>query len=798
MRKIIRHLFGWSLLIVISLLWFDPISYIENYNEKQFSYNKKKNARGSITYILKDSKWLTFAIPTYVNRLKYIATANLFASIEQEENIYDIRYSIRYELLDSRGEVIYTKVYNLRTSHIKFVDKNGVEAEKFFYLKGSLKPTLGQDFIIDLSLYRDAKKIRLRLEDYDSRIADIGVRSYQEEKISHERRKSVWKRMSRSQREKIARGNIYDLTMMRKEEKYNLLSSLWKPNGPLGVEGETYQIRRLFVVVGEAADEIYFFVPFQSNFYADENISATRYLAKGKYELSVTPLHKEPIYTELKLYNDYLLLQQKQFLLENEKKIIYFETQEDGVVEIVSSRGVTLTLLDANSKKSIETPALLSSGYYDVNATTAISYHFYSPQKRYLRVECRSQDSHLSSIKIQMSDSNEQVVHVVDKNISLLTSRYDYLESFKPISEPTYLYITLPSNIQKIDISAQTRLSVRLSTRSEHSSYPIYSFIDQERVDEVRLASWFPIRPKNFNEMSIKNRETKLYKQKRPPRINPLIEMGEFDYEQLYPTHRWSAYELLLKRGLDNQYIRSQSWGSISIPLQPMQDEKLLFYNDVGLKDVSPTLIYSKKEDNEDNISLYIDNKLIDSYTLYSTQGMIKLPTLKVNQSYLLRVESREGIDLFVTNSASISPLYMKRSFITFDKPMQFIVEKKLLEESIGVQLAVADISKKGLYDINMTIEGAEPIEKLVTTSLTFKSYRLHADVTQQKAVDISRQHRDIQLSDTQFLTLGENLKSGLYIITLYPPKDLKDVYVLVNHILLGKKSKIRISKESY
>jgi hypothetical protein len=797
MRKIIRYIFGWGLLLSIAMIWINPMSYIENYNEKNFLYDKKKNARGSITYLLENSNSLTFSIPNYVEKLKYIATANLYAAPEQDENIYDIRYSIRYELLDNHGEIVHSKLYHLRTSYLKFVDKNRALTEKFFYLKGSLKPTLGQDFVVDLSLYKNVKKIRLKLEDRDSRIADIGLRSYQEERISSKRRKSVWERMSHTQREKIARGNLYDIPMMRKEEKHNLLSSLWKPNGPLGVEGEEYQTRRLFIVTGDTADEIYSFVPFYSNFYADENISATRYLPKGKYEMSFTPLHTEPIEIKLRMYNNYLLVKEKKVLLENEKKTLSFTTEEAGVVEVESNKAVTMVLRDGTNKMDIDTAVPLASGYYEINNTTPISYYFYSPHKRYLRLECRSRDTNLSRIWIKMRDKNDNIVDSLDTNISFELSRYDFIEPFQAVSEPTYLYLTLPAIVKTVDISAQHDLSLRLATRSDSRPYPIYSYIAQEKPDETLLSSWFTIRAKKFNDLSIKERETKLYKQKRPPRVNPLIEMGEFDYEQLYPTTRWSAYELLLKRGLDNQYIRSQSWGSILTPLEAMRDKKLIFHNDIGLKELSPTLTYIQKESKVENLSLYIDNKFIDTYTLYRARGKIKLPTVNANQEYTFRIESNRNIDFFITNSASISPLYIKRSFIKFDKPMQFLVEKKLSQESIGVQLAVTDISKTSVYAIDLNIKGIEPINRLLTTSFTFNNYRLHADTSQQKAIDISNK-QEIYLSETQFLTLGENLKSGLYTITVYPPPGIKNVYLLLNHILLGTKSKIRISKEEY
>jgi hypothetical protein len=59
--------------------------------------------------------------------------------------------------------------------------------------------------------------------------------------------KVAWQRMSGADRRRLAAGNIYPPQLLSEAEKRNLLRWRWRPVGPRGVEGEDYEVKRLYV-----------------------------------------------------------------------------------------------------------------------------------------------------------------------------------------------------------------------------------------------------------------------------------------------------------------------------------------------------------------------------------------------------------------------------------------------------------------------------------------------------------------------------------------------------------------------
>ncbi|MDQ7047548.1 MAG: hypothetical protein Q9M39_07970 [Sulfurovum sp.] len=796
MRKIIRNIFGIVIFFGILFIYFDPRT---NFNLFQSDTMKEslldKSIKSKLTYLMFEEQWLTFEINSFVTQLKFMSTVNFVSNIDRMEDNKDIYYSLKYEFLDKDNLVLDSKIYHMKTSFAQFVDANKTFVSKFFYLDTALKPNISQSFFISLKNHRYTRRIRLKIKSKDPRIVDIGIRSYFLEEIPKYRQDITWERMSKTKKKHLARGNIYGTEYMRKNEKDNLVSSLWKPNGPLGVEKKDYQVRRLYILT--ALENVYPYKSIEPDIYADINLSGARHLLKGKYDITFRPMSISSGIVTLKYYVGKILVDTKKYDLDHSEKTIYFESKEDGLLEIVSTTATSIELKDNLSKEPLTLPPIIASHYYQLDVNHSIEYAFYAKKKRYVRVECRSSDVKVADLSVTLKDKDNNEIKVLNHTIVFKPSRYDYIRPFIPQSEAYYLYIELPSNVSLVILSSSKEIFVRISTRSASKEYPIYSFSTFDKPDFNQLPSWFTLRPLDFNLEPYIKMERTLYKQPAIPHVDPFIKMGHYSYQQLFPEEQWRGHALLLKRPLEGNYIRSQSWNAIYTKVSALKKTKLLFQDDTGLNETTPILIYHHTAPYSKPVNIYMDNVLIESKTLQGTSGSIVLPLLSMREEHVLHFSPSENIDFFMSHTRANGDIYFKRNFIAFTKPLTFKIKKMFSEESIGFQFATEEKEPIGIIPIKMQLTSNLNMETRAYTSYTFQKYRFEVDANRKKAIHIAHKNGTLSLSEPMYLKLGENLPIGEYTITVYPPKTEFKNYLFMNHLILNTKAKIRISKET-
>lgn len=795
MRKLIRNLFWITIVLMIVFTYFDPLSYLKLF---QFTNKEERNIgkpmESKPTYLISQDNWLTFEIPTYAKKLKFLSTANLIPDIENMKDLKNIRYSLEYEFYNKNNKLINSNTYHFKTAYVQFQDDNNTLVRKSCYLDVPLRPNVSQTFFISLKNSLDATKVRIKIKSKDFRIVDVGLQSYFLEETPEDRRDIIWERMSQKKKKHLSLGNIYTTSYMSEDEKRNLVSSLWRPNGPIGVEGEDYQIRRLYGLT--ELENISPCIDVQPDFYADENITATRYIKQGRYDIVLKPMTEYNSSVVLKYYVGKLPVDIKRYTLDNKDKTVFFESSEDGLLEINSSKGIAIHVKDNLTQESLDLPPIISSDYYKLDDNHTIDYNFFSSKKRFIRVECRS--SHIQSALLTMilKDKNNKNIKTIHKAMEFIPSRYDYIKSFVPQSKPYFIYLEIPSAVSSIRLSSDQEISLRLATRGESMVYPIYSSAQENKSCFDKLSSWFTIRPLNFNQLPYKDMKITLYKQPATPVVNPLIEQGKFEYEQLFPYERWRGHTLLLKRPLDDNYIRSQSWKSIYTKVSSTKKTQLSFKDDIGLKETVPTLLYHHTQEQPIPVSIYLDGELVEHKILKSPSGSMTLPITSLKTSHTLEFGQSKNIDYYISNTSHKSDVYYKRNFISFDAPVKFKIKKCYPEESIGFQLAAEGEGPSTVlpFNVNLDFNTSTAIEAY--QSYTFKKYRLEAEISNQKVMHITNHNKPLSVAEPMYLNLGENLPVGEYTMTVYPPDNSSTNYLFVNHLILNKNAKIRMSKE--
>ena len=795
MRKLLRYLLGLIVAITLFIWLANPMGWWESLQAK--NYSSDENERSSITYLLDSSKWLVFKKPSFSHKLKFIFTANLSPNLKIIENISDLRYSVSYEVLDSKGRVLATKTYHLRTAYLLFLDNKQQIIKKSYYFNNNLKPSLGEHMILDLTPYPEADKVRLKLNSKESRIVDVAIRSYHLETITQQNKQHIkWERISKDRKEYLARGNIYNSTLMTQQEKNLLISSYWRPNGPLGIEDKAYRTRRLVISDWE---NIHPYSDIKPVLYSDANLSATRYLNEGNYTLEVTPLAHGDTNLSIKRYDTLKLLSHQNHQLQESSTRIALQHSHDGIVEIESNQSVKIEIIENQSNQRLYLPSLFSNSYYDINQTQPIRYRFYTPKERLLQLECYAlsdfnQSEQNSTLQFLLRNHQGKLIKSIENNITLLPSHYDYRDDFKALTQPSKLYIQISKEVASVDIVSHTKaLIVRLSTRSRHIAYPLYSFNAYEAPEYPFLPSWFPIEPDNSS--NIMNQQTKLYKQPKPPKPNPFIQSGLYDYEQIFPKGSWRGYTQLLERKFGFDAIRSQSWSTLYAKVDA-NNSTFVFNDKRAVVNIAPQLIYHDLRERPQTLTIYQDNKAIVSKKLYRSTGSIQLPPLLSDHSYSLDINLSSKANLYLSHTSNGSKLYNKRTFIAFDKPLSFEVSKDAIDSTLNLQLATPHQSESNATEFFATIKKIDNNTNETKSSWSYQSYHLFANTKHQKSINLTNPKEPLHISNSLYLSLGENLAKGRYSVTLYPPKDQKIYYLFISHLTLGKEARVQLSKE--
>ena len=804
MRRVVWYLF-WTIIIVGGLFyWTQPLYLWDKFQKSltQTTTNLGDDLRSSILYLLPKDRPLTFLIPSFTHQLKFVLTANLALAQKPQEPINNLHYSIEYTLLDAQNRPLVSKEYHIKTAYLLFQDTNGSFVQKSFYTQSSLFPSSSKTILLNLSAYPTAFKVAIKLKMKDESIDDIGVRNYYLEMTRPERLNVMWERLSTEKRAFMARGNVYEPYYLRQIEKDTLVSSTYRPNGPIGIEGKAYQTRRLFIHT--SMEDMDPYSPKIPNIYADSAIYASRYLTQGEYNLTFSNLQKpQESNLTLNIYSHKTIQTKKIYFNPKNPKPLPLSLPQESIIELSATSPMAIEIEDVNAHTQLPLPPVIAPYFYKLEDNRSLSYDFFTPHSRFVRLDTRkdskySYDNNNTVLQVSMYDKEGNHIKTVEHNLSFVPSYYDYTEPYTAQSEPNYVYMHLCENVTKITFNSTSPLLVRLQSRSIDAPYPLYSFSLAENPEYDRLSGWFWLRPKAFHSPQLLERQTYLFKQPYPPKINPYIEIGRYLYKTLLPIEPYRGYSMLLKRPLGNNYIRPQSWANIysKIPLNKKTD--VMLHGDIGAKEITPHCIYYNTTQEPTNVDVILDDVIVTDTTLYDKAKEWKLPLRQIEQTHTLKINTRadNSILLFMNHIALDKELYFQRHFIAFDKPLHFQFEKKNALESLGFQLASTEQNSSQVCRVAMKLETKEPTNNHLYESINFNHYQIHFNFSKEKVLPITHPTQKLILSNPTYLSIGENLSPNTYNITLYPPNNQKTNYLFINHIGMDALSSVRISKE--
>jgi len=754
-------------LIYLSISYVIKVNVVKTHNN---SNSFKKLYKLSYNFVLETNQTFRYDIPSFSDYVRFVFTPNIYPSEDLNSNINNLIFAIKYQVFDSNDRVIQTKIIYLKSSYFIYINRASEPTITQFYLNSPLIPAKSKTLLINLNGLKSVRYIKLTLISKDNRLADIGVRGYFLEREEVKKLSKVWGRLNQEKREKLFIGNVYPLYYISKEEKRIRLQKLFKPMAPYKVEERGYKIRKLLTLKDTSG--IFPYISVEPLIYSDSNLNATRVLQQGRYRVDITGKGN----TTINIYNSISLISSKDF---NNTKHISLDLNQSYLLELISPTPQSYTITDINKSIREYLPPRVSYGYYYIDKNSSIEYNLSRADNRILLIESRVLDINDTNNTLQITISNRagKIIKRFNKITYYTPSKYHYIDKFQPISEANRTNLPFPHNATNIEISSLKPALIKLYSRDINLPYPLYSFKSFDYPLFTKLSPWLFIRANSdTNTSQIKQ----IYIQPKPPTISQMSQIGEYKFETIYPKNLWIGFDILQKRLRDINYIRKEAYNSIYSLIDENMTLNFLSDDNTTISRVKLICIAEKPS------QVIFDNRVLNN--LCQTKGIstYRLQNISNIPHQISLTNSR--VKLFISNTAIKNRVYIKNSFIKFDKPLSFeVVKKSLKKELLKIQLA-----KK--IDDNISIEESLfnfddiNISSRLFEEFSFKSYQLYFDIGATRGYLIRDRSIDIGVSKPLYLPIGENLKDNLKF-TIYPKKDSNSSYYInISHIIEGIK----------
>ncbi|MBX7494626.1 hypothetical protein K3172_02010 [Qipengyuania sp. 6B39] len=191
-------------------------------------------ASRAIAYRLDGERPMAFAFSQPLDRVKIISHA---AVVDAPGPTLGARYTVRVRLFDADGAELASYDRSLLSGRQD--DETATGSVRRFYRAGDAS-IWGQDQLI-VENGAPFTRVEVELVDADAFVDGVDVRVYERRPIRSGEERSVFLRRSAEERAAFAAANSFPAEMLTPDEIRNLAINLWRPVGPVGIEGRDYR-----------------------------------------------------------------------------------------------------------------------------------------------------------------------------------------------------------------------------------------------------------------------------------------------------------------------------------------------------------------------------------------------------------------------------------------------------------------------------------------------------------------------------------------------------------------------------
>ncbi|MCM8854267.1 MAG: hypothetical protein LC541_00715 [Candidatus Thiodiazotropha sp.] len=745
--------------------------------------------RPSIAYRLDGERWTEFTLTGHAQMLRIVTNASINQPVPEapEEGWL---YALQYRLLDGSGQELESGEFFHRT-RIRFFrsPSNPEMIHQNAFLKVDQVPTDSRVHL--MPLVPSVARLQLKVRSMDPLLQEVMVRNYEPEQYSEHRLDAAWNRLTRSQRERIARGSVFSPDLLVQQERRNLMRNRWNPLGPSGVQERDFQVRKLFVRQGDLGEPLDEQI-LPAGLYMDGWHRATVPVPEGRarIRLDFTPVNREQMPQQesisIRWYGPGVDKRSTSTFVWTPDHESFSQVYDGGLLEIICSEPQVLRAYREQEEGWQEiTPDSSYLRIYALDSERSIRFsvaHSGSSATPF-RLDLRAMVNGVEAVdgiehKAQylLLGDDGKVLRQGRLDLQLIPSLYDRLAGEDPseqLSEPISFHFKLPTKVAAIEVNSQLPVWANAYTRPMELVRKVRVPEDYYRNPQETgyQPAWFVLEPEAVQQLVNGLRATALIVQRRPPTDDPDVIAGRYDWQEFRPEGHWRGRHLLIPR-TTQLAIRDEALVTLYQPLRSGVEERLKLRSPYGQVVLQPTLIYLNAGRRREKVSVYLDGQLFHQVTLAGKQGQFRLPSLDAGV-HRLRIQSTSDIDWYINYTDDGEHPLLRRFANQLEAGgMDFLYHKKTTSKEVltGQFFSTGLVARAG---ISVKVEALErPIGPYREWSFTERFYDLRIP-DEQKVPVLGTKSLQADGGARFFLPLGEDLAPGRYRIRIQPEQGI-------------------------
>lgn len=643
-------------------LWLDARELARRYVGAS---SQLRDSDASLTYLAPDGRALEFVLVPGQAEVRILTNANVAATggMPPPAALAPLAYTLEYALLDAGGRELQRQRYHLRSRLTRWRDEAGSERTGGSYVDPGLLPLDTQNFMLVLDTVPGARRLRLEVVATTRPIVDVGVRCYQREPLPEFRIVRQWQRLSRRERERAARGNVYGAAQLRENEIRNLVLNEWQPIAPRGVGGTDY-VSRVLYLPQDASDLVLDQPQVPAGFAAGPDRWAVLVLPPtgGRLRLELAWLSSPPARaSDIRWFG--AAGATRTWQAAGDAAVAHFEqTLPAGLVEVAAAAPATLRafLVDAAGGTTEITPQPAAVRCYPLDGA-ALEFEVAhaggtaTPFRLDLRALVEAASAATPAASVELLDGAGTVVDRLALAGERPVSTHDRVDwpadGEWHVSEALSAYFELPPTVVRVRVVADRdggRLLANAYTRPADLvrtlRVPEDSPLNPD--DGQRQPTWFALQPVDAASRLARGTLRYVAVQPRPPTRDPLIAAGVYAWEDLVPLGRPLGRELLVPRD-PAAIARVEQLGANFRPLPPNRELGLDFADGTGVGDIAPTLLWQRARGTAATLAISLDGRALPPVAIAGGSGTLRLPTVAPGR-HRLRVDGPPDLRLHV------------------------------------------------------------------------------------------------------------------------------------------------------
>lgn len=759
--------------------------------------------RTTTVYWLSQQDWVRYSIQGRPDLFRILSHAQLQS--EQYKPDDEVRFGIRYRILDAEEKVLKDKNYFFRTQVLSPRElPDGRTFPARFYAEPEYTASADQALFIDLRAQPAAAMIEIKTIELPPGGKRIGIRASQRQAIDDEAAALKWQRLREKSRAELVEAHVYPHHLVTRFEILNLLSRSWLPLGPTGIEGDSFLSDNLYLLDAEAplAPDINI---TPSGLQASPENWVTLPIPgseKQAYQLELTPLTDNAVPVTIGLShqaNTDLAVTHDTARSSQGGGVTWSAELAPGLLQIIPDQPVSVRLLDPKTGDDITPPRRYLSAF-KATPEQPVSYRLNpdtgSPQP--LRLDFRAMDHPdlgrtdlPGSVVIQFHDTQERLLEEFQSSVSPPFGPYQrFASEFESLlSESQSLYVQAPETAGSVTIKSASPILTTLYSRV--ANLPLQRVLPDQRRPwedyENRLSSWFINQPINAGDLVRQKRRASIVWFFQPIELDPSLEQGTYEWETLEVQSPSPQRRVLFPHQMSSP-VRETALPGLYQLIGKMP-AKISLQASVPGTSLRPHLVFSRSVSSPATVRVFRDGKLWLERGIAGKRGRFALPPVKAGQ-YRIRVES-DG-DWFISHSPSGQNYLQRLAYRLDEKGLSFDVNKQTLTEVVSVQLFAQP--QKESYVVQVAVSGPQRKQGLQNDyTLNQREYILtgHPGTT----LDITGDGRNWSEPYDLVVPLGEDMPNGTYTITLRPASP-SSALATAFRILEGQNAPYRFFRE--